>query len=282
MKKLFYFFLISLFLAGCENNTSIVNNVEEREANEIVVFLASKGIAAQKIQTTSEAVGGVATISWDIYVDKSKQVEAMAILNQQGLPRIKGTNLLELFAKTGLMTSDKEETIRYQSGVEEELKNIIRKIDGVLDADVRISFPTENAGGIGGTEVTPPKVKAAVYVKHQGILDDPNQHLDSKIKRLVSGSIENLSFDDVSVISDRSRFTDIKFPSDSQLIGPKGLDKEYVKIWSIIMTKSSAKKFRAIFFAMIIVIFIFAAASGWLIYKFYPHHKMKNEKRKIE
>lgn len=280
MKKLLFVFLISLFLAGCESNTSIVNNVEEREANEIVVFLASKGIAAQKVQTTSEAAGGTPTISWDIYVDKSRQVDAMALLNQQGLPRIKGTNLLTLFAKTGLMTSDKEETIRYQAGVEEELKNIIRKIDGVLDADVRISFPSETAGGLGGgPEVTAPKIKAAVYVKHQGILDDPNQHLESKIKRLVSGSIENLSFDDVSVISDKSRFAEIKFPQEAQLIGPKGLEKEYVKIWSIIMTKSSAKKFRLIFFTMIIIIFVFAAASGWLIYKFYPVLKSKKEEK---
>lgn len=278
MKKLLFLFLISMFLASCESNTSIVNNVEEREANEIVVFLASKGIAAQKVQTTSEAAGGVAMISWDIYVDKGKQVEAMAILNQHGLPRIKGTNLLTLFAKSGLMTSDKEETIRYQAGIEEELKNIIRKIDGVIDADVRISFPSEQAGGLGIGETTQTKVKAAVYVKHQGVLDDPNQHLDSKIKRLVAGSIENLSYDDVSVISDRSRFADVKFPSDSQLIGPKGLEKEYVKIWSIIMTKSSAKKFRLIFFTMIMIIFACAAAMGFLIYKFYPLLKANKEK----
>ncbi len=279
MKKLLSVFLISVFLAGCESNTSIVTNVEEREANEIVVFLASKGIAAQKVQAVStEAAGGTPTVTWDIYVDKAKQVEAMAILNQNGLPRIKGTDLLTLFAKSGLMTSDKEETIRYQAGVEEELKNIIRKIDGVIDADVRISFPSETAGGFGGAETTTTKIKAAVYVKHQGVLDDPNQHLESKIKRLVSGSIENLSFEDVSVISDRSRFTDIKFPSDSQLIGPKALEKEYVKIWSIIMTKSSAKKFRLIFFSMIIIIFVFAALAGGLIYKFYPYLKSKKEK----
>ena len=43
------------------------------------------------------------------------------------------------------MSSDKEENIRYQAGLEEELKNIIRKIDGVLDADVQISFPSTEA-----------------------------------------------------------------------------------------------------------------------------------------
>jgi len=89
-----------------------------------------------------------------------------------------------------------------------------------------------------------------------------------------------LNFDDVAVISDKSRFTDIKFPSDSQLIGPKALEKEYVKIWSIIMTKSSAKKFRFVFFFMIVLIFVFAGVAGWLVYKYYPELKIKQKKSK--
>jgi len=272
MKKLLFVFLISVFLAGCESNSSIVNSIDERQANEIVVFLASKGIAAQKIQsTTGEAGGATSVVTWDIFVSKDKIVEAMAILNQSGLPRIQGTNLLELFAKSGLMVSDKEETIRYQAGLEEELQNTIRKIDGVLDADVKISFPASTEGGLTGTETT--------KVKHQGVFDDPNQHLESKIKRFVSGSIENLSFEDVSVISDRSRFTDIKFAIDSEIIGPKSLDQEYVKIWSIIMTKASAKKFRFIFFSMILLIFIFFGTAGYLIYRFYPELKVKFKKQ---
>jgi len=273
MKKSLLFLLLSIFLIGCETNQSIISNIEERQANEIVVFLASKGIAAQKITATQEATpGGGGTTTYDIFVDKDKAVEAMAILNQNGLPRVKGTNLLDLFAKQGLMTSDKEETIRYQAGLEEELKNTIRKIDGVIDADVKISFPsTTELTPAPGTEAA--KIKAAVYIKHQGVFDDPNQQLESKIKRLLAGSIESLSYDDVSVISDKSRFTDIKFPSDMKMIGPRALEQEYVKIWSVTMTKKSATTFRIIFFTMIFLTFIFTAIAGYFIYKFYPQIK---------
>ena len=278
MKRFFYLIIIGLFLAGCDTNQSIVNSIDERQANEIIVFLAAKGIAAQKVQvaTSGGAVGASAAVKYDIYVDKKHIVDAMAILNQNGLPRMQGTNLLELFQKTTLMTSDKEETIRYQAGLEEELKNTILKIDGVIDADVRISFPSSTDSF--GTQTIKEKTKAAVYVKHQGVFDDPNMHLESKIKRLVSGSIENLNFDDVSVISDKSRFTDVKYPSESKFLGPKALEKEYVKIWSIIMTKNSASKFRAIFFILIFVILLFASILGYFIYKFYPQirEKMKN------
>ncbi len=266
MKKKLFYLGILLLLSGCETSTSIVNNVDEREANEIVVYLASYGIAAQKVQgATSQTAGTTASIQYNIMVDKDKQLSALSVLNSSGLPRKQGTTLLQLFPAGGLMTTDKEETIRYQAGLEEELGNIIQKIDGILDADVQISFPPTSEIG---TEQS--KIKAAVYVKHQGVLDDPNQHLESKIKRLISGSIDGLNYDDVSVISDKSRYSDITLNSKSQLIGPKSLEKEYVSIWSIIMTKSSAKRFRTIFFMMTLIILGFGSALGWLIYKFYP------------
>ena len=255
-----------VFLSGCESNQAIVNQIDEREANEIVVYLASKGIAAQKVTAVSSEIGGGGTTQYNISVDSDRATDAIAMLNRVGLPRMQGTTLLELFAKSGLMSSDREETVRYQAGLAEELKNTIRKIDGVLDANVQLSFPpAETAPG-----VTPPKTTAAIYVKHQGILEDPNSHLETKIKRLVSSSVNGLNFDDVSVISDRSRIADIQLSGEGEMIGQKNLADAYVSIWSIVMTKSSLSRFRFIFFLLIVLNFVFAAAVGWLVYKFYP------------
>ncbi len=255
---------LSLFLGGCQKQEPIVNNVDEREANEIIVFLGSKGVDAKKLKAAEGGgVGGAPTNLWNITVEERQTNSAMAILNQYGLPRRKGQTLLELFAKQGIMTSEKEETIRYQAGQEEELKNIIRKIDGVLDADVRISFPSTEGLLPGAPK---PKIKAAVYIKHQGVLDDPNNHLESKIKRLVAGSIEGLDFEDVSVISDRSRLTDIQLKG-GKLAGKK---ENYVSIWSIVMTKDSSSRFRFFFTLLLCLILFFGLTTGWLIYKFYP------------
>ena len=250
----------------------IINDVDEREANEIVVFLASKGIAAQKTISASAAPGGAAGPTlYSINVEEGKATQAMAILNQNGLPRKKGTTLLDLFAKAGLMTSDKEETIRYQAGLAEQLANMIRKIDGVIDADVQISFPAESTTPIGPATAgaAPKKITAAVYVKHMGILDDPNSHLVTKIKRLVAGSITGLDINDVTVISDRSRFTDLTLAPTTEALEPKA-GQEYVSIWSIVMSKSSASRFRFIFFLLIICAIVFAGIIGWMIWKFYP------------
>ncbi len=264
--------LAAFALVGCENNMVILSNVDEREANEIVVFLASRGIPSDKMPSASAGPGGGAdaTPKFSIWVKPGQATDAMAILNQNGLPRRQGTNLLDLFAQSGLMSSDKQETIRYQAGLASQITNMILKIDGVIDADVQLSFPpTETALPAPGQTAPPPlRITAAVYVKHQGILDDPNSHLVSKIKRLVAGSVAGLDVNDVTVISDRSRFTDISLAPVIEPLEMKG--KEYVSIWSIVMSKNSAGRFRFIFFLLTICAVVFALIMGWLIWKFYP------------
>ncbi len=265
--------ILSLFLlTGCENNSVIINNIDEREANEIVVFLASKGIPAQKVAATSASPGAANTATtWNIAVESKKATEAMSILNYNGLPRLKTTNLLQLFAKSGLMTSGNEDQIRYQAGLAAQISGMIRKIDGVIDAEVQLSFPTISSlpPTPGAAQTAPPKITAAVYVKHQGILDDPNSHLVLKIKRLVAGSVTGLDINDVTVISDRSRFTDIVLTPSVEAL-EQGKEQEYVSIWSIVMSKKSANRFRTIFFILILFAIVFAVVLGWLVWKFYP------------
>jgi type III secretion protein J len=269
MKKSIFKICFLFLLASCAGNQSIVNNVDEREANEIVVFLASKGIVAQKVAAATSGAGvNTPTDMYMITVDQDRSTDAMALLNRYGLPRRQGTNLLTLFAKGGLMSSDREETIRYQAGLAEELKNTIRKIDGVLDADVQISFPPTELNPVPGA--IQPKITAAVYVKHQGVMEDPNSHMEVKIKRLLAGSVNGLNFEDVSVISDRSRIADIVLQPDGEMIGPKALQQTYASIWGIVLTKSSLARFRFIFFTFTLLLLGFAGGVGWLIYKFYP------------
>lgn len=268
-KNLIYLFLI-LLICGCSKGShSIVTGIDEREANVILVFLESKGIIAYKEQSsTGPALGSESTSpKFNIFVEKSRLIDAMAILNSNGLPRRQGTTLLELFPKQGMMTTDREETIRFQAGLASQIMNMILMIDGVIDASVQISFPQTNVATI-GTEVPEQRVTASVFVKHQGIIDDPNSHLETKIKRLVSGSIQGLNINDVTVVSDRSRFTDITLNGMGECL--TGRMDEYVKIWSIVMSKESAAKFRSIFFLLLTLAILLLASIGWLTWKFYP------------
>jgi type III secretion protein J len=264
------FLVVLFFLGACQrSNHIVINDIDERQANEIIVFLASNGIQAEKIPSPSSAPGGAGGAPlWSIAVEGPRATDAMALLNQNGLPRIKGVDLLELFAKQGFMTSDKEETIRYQAGLAQQIANVIRKIDGVIDADVQLSFPPTETTPLIGATAPPQKITAAVYVKHQGILDDPNSHLVTKIKRLVAGSVNGLDANDVTVIPDRSRLTDISLAELKEPL--MGSSKDYVSIWSIVMSKHSTGKFRFLFFTLSFFALFFALTTFWILWKFYP------------
>lgn len=259
--------LFVVLLTGCNKRIAIVNGVDEREANEIIVYLASRSIHVSKVQNKSSSGSGVGggEVTWNLTVDKAQETEAMALLNIAGLPRRRGVNLLDIFSKQGLVSSEQEEQIRYTASLESQLGGIVRKIDGVVDADVQISFPQKDPLNPNPENE---KVTAAVFVKHQGVLDNPNNQLVTKIKLLVSGSVDGLNFDDVTVVADRARFTDITvFP---QANDPSSLNsRDWESIWSIVVDKESAFRFRVIFFILSLVILILALIIAWIGWKFH-------------
>jgi len=264
-----YFLLACTFLfllTGCESRKIIVNGLDEREANEILVFLSNKGIDAIKVQSVAAGGGGGGgskVVLWDISVSSTQALDAMAYLNQAGLPRRRSQNLLNIFTGAGLVPSEMEQKIRYQTGLAEQIASTIRKIDGILDAEVQISFPEEDP--LNPAEKKQ-KITASVYVKHNGVLDDPNSHLTTKIKRLVAASVPGLDYDNVTVIGERARFSD--FP-----VGATGAveeEKQYVSIWSIIIAKESVFRFRIFFFSFTILILILMLCLIWLCWKMYP------------
>lgn len=257
---LFIFFLL-FALTGCNRQTTIVNNLTEREANEIVVLLSSKNIPAQKIAAPTAATGAASnTKLWDVAVSSSQITDALAILNQEGLPRIQGTNLLDLFGTQSLVPSDLQDRIRYQEGLSAQLSNTIRKMDGVIDANVQITLPKDS------DEPSTEELTASIYIKHRGVLDNPNSVIVNKIKRLVSSALPGLKPDNVSVIADRSTYTDLSFHDTDNPFESQGL----VKIWGVKIAKESAMLFRLIFYFFILLLFITLSIIVWLGWKFYP------------
>ncbi|WP_080121561.1 type III secretion system inner membrane ring lipoprotein SctJ [Chlamydia suis] len=253
-RSLFFIFAL-LCCSACDSRSIITHGLSGREANEIVVLLVSKGVSAQKIpQAASSTGGGASEQLWDISVPAAQITEALAILNQAGLPRMKGTSLLDLFAKQGLVPSEMQEKIRYQEGLSEQMATTIRKMDGIVDASVQISFSPEE-------DQLP--LTASVYIKHRGVLDNPNSIMVSKIKRLVASAVPGLCPENVSVVSDRASYSDIT------INGPWGLSDEidYVSVWGIILAKNSLTKFRLVFYFLILLLFVLSCGLLWVIWK---------------
>ena len=260
-------FTLAFLLTSCGAQHTILTNVTERDANQIIVLLESKGIKAEKMLVKTSGAGAQSTENmWDISVDQRKGTEALAILNRIGLPRRPGISLLELFPSQGMMKTDTEEQIRYIGGLNEQLATTLRKIDGVLDVEVQISIPKEDAFNPDANKEFP---RASVFVKHDGILDDPNNLLTQKIRRYISGSIVDLRYEDVTVVTDRARFTDINLRSlePSSEATPWG-NHDFVKIWSIVVSNDSAGSFRTILFLFCFFMLLFILAIAWSAWKF--------------
>lgn len=259
-----YVFLLCFcvpFLTSCESSKTIVNGLDEKEANEILVFLNTKGIEAVKVKAASEGAGAKLVL-FDITVNESQAQEAMYLLNQQGLPRRRSQNLLGIFSTGGLVPSDLQEKIKYRAALSEQIASTIRKIDGILDADVNVSFPEEDPLNPGQSKG---RITASVWVKHSGVLDDPNSHLITKIKRLVAASVTGLDYDNVTVIAERSRL--------GEMLGTVGApeeEKQYVSVWSLIVAKDSLTRFRVIFFSFSLAILLLLLSLIWLLWKVLP------------
>lgn len=260
-----FFFTLALLFTSCASDRAIAHGLDEKEANEIIVVLESRGIDATKSQEASGGGGATQEVTWVIMVPEDDSTRALSILNQLGLPRRRGNNLLKIFSNTGLVPSERQEEIRYQEGLAESIASSIRKMDGVLDADVRLSFPKEDP--LNPNKKTQEKISASVYVKHSGALDDPNSLMIPKIKRLVAGSVVGLDYDNVTVIPDRARYAESSLRDLESTVQE---EKEYQSIWSVVVAKESVTRFRILFFSFTISILIILITLLWIIWKISP------------
>ncbi len=202
---------------------------------------------------------------WNISVKADQKREAMAILSQAGLPRRPVQNLLDLFKDSGLVPSELQQEIRYQTGLAEQIAGVIRKMDGIVDAEVQLAFPKEDPLNPNAKKG---KISASVYVKHTGVLNDPNSLVISRIRSLVSGSVPELSYDNVTVVPDLARYREAT-PSGGEE-GMKSGDKPLVSIWTIIIAKESVTRFRIIFFSFFVTVVILLVLLSLLIFRIMP------------
>lgn len=260
---------VLILATGCSKSEIIAHDLDEREANEILVFLSDRGVEA--IKEKAEAGGGGGgneATKWNISVDAGSKREAMAVLSQAGLPRRPGQNLLNLFKESGLVPSELQQQVRYQAGLSEQIASVIRKMDGVVDAEVQLSVPKQDP-----LNPNAPKEKttASVYVKHTGILNDPNSHLISNIKNLVSGAVPGLSYDDVTVVPDLARYRGGEgggTPLEGEEL--RSGTTPLVSVWTLVLAKDSVTRFRIVFFSFFIGILMLLATLVVLIWKLMP------------
>ena len=227
------------------------------------VLLAENNIPAHKVEQTASlgGGGGPKIVLWDVTVSSENVEQAMHILNANGLPRRSSQNLLTLFSASGLVPSEMAEKIRYRVGLADTIANLLCRVDGIVDADVELSYPKQDV--LEPTAKLAP-ITASVFVKHTGVLDDPNSHLTSKIKLLVSAAVSGLSYNNVTVIADRAKFA---IPSS---VAMQVSTEEYNEFLGFTIEQSSLVRFQIFFYLTCLLLVILLLCFAWLMWKIYP------------
>ncbi len=175
-------FLAVLLLQAC--SVELYSGLNQRQANEIVATLMRHGIAAQ----SETAKDGKMAVS----VEKGRFAEAMAILDENGLPKQEFQTLGDVFKRGGLVSSPVEERATMIYGLSQELSQTISDIDGVLSARVHLVLPENDPLR---QQLVPSS--ASVFIRHRASV--AMNELVPQVKMLVAKGVAGLTYDNVSV-----------------------------------------------------------------------------------
>lgn len=223
-------------LQACD--TALYTNLGEREANAMVAVLLREGIAAsRKVQDNDQL---------SVVVDEKRFAQAMAVLDNAGLPGQSFSNMGQVFKSNGLVSSPVQERAQMVYALSEELSHSVSEIDGILAARVHVVLPDNDLL----KRVISPS-SASVLVRYDPAVDI-NQ-LIPQIKTLVANGISGLNYDGVSV-------TAIKASVARQQANAQPRLASFLGMW---MLEDNVPRARMIFGVLLLGILGLAGVLGW-------------------
>jgi len=183
--------LMVLLACGACSEVTIQQGLDERSANEIVAELAERGYAAG-----AQPEGGRKQ-TWAVHVPSAERTDAIRELVRLGLPRQKQSSSAELL-KPGIVPSPGEERQIYARALQGDIARTLEQLDGVLSARVHLSLPPL----VKGPQPPGNIPRGAVLLRIKGSLTGWSEHRRQDVRSLVSGSVEGLGMDQVTLVLD--------------------------------------------------------------------------------
>ncbi len=251
-------------LVAC-NDIAIVHDLNERDANEILVLLSKNNIKATKQKEIRNQ-----DVFWIISTPPSDELQARSILVSNNLPRIRQGGLEGICKDTGLILTPKTERCRELLAFKGEIINSLESIPGVVSADVVLNipekedFPDENQ--------PQPRPTASVTLQYLADANVKTRLTEGKIQEFVANSITDLDSRDVTVIisyfeqkidesgmqSDNAADNTNKQTDETMTTDDATMPQDFVSIGGIRMDENSAKKFKTIAVLFLIVLLLLA------------------------
>jgi flagellar M-ring protein FliF len=162
--------------------TPLYGNLSGEDANSIVEELTSQGVQYEL------ADGGTTVL-----VPQQQVYDLRVSLSGQGLPANQNEAGYEILDQQGITATDFQQNVAFRRALEGELDRTLEAIDGVKTAVVHLALPKQD---VFSTEEDKPTASVLLALESGTSLE--RTQVDS-VTRLVAGSVENLSPDDVTV-----------------------------------------------------------------------------------
>ncbi len=178
-----------LLLVGCA--TQIQHGLDERDANEIMAALVSRGFDAKKVAEKGKKP------TFAIELDDAQALEALRVLTELKLPRPMRLKTQTLAASVGLIDTPAAERLRQLEAQEGDIEEALETMDGVASASVElvVSAPPRP-----GQPAVPSK--ASVLLRVHAASLERLQLQRGELRALVAGAVEGLAVDSVVLLVD--------------------------------------------------------------------------------
>ena len=179
-----------LILSGCEKNqVTLVENISQDNANDIILLLGNSNITAQKEFNKKEN-------SYKVLVPENQQLAGLTVLKNNGQPEKAFANLGQVFKKESFISSPLEEHGRFLYALDQEIQDMLSEVNGVVSVKTKVSLPIPNDNLWQGESAKP---SASVLIKYR-----QGERVDlyiNRIKNLVSNAVPGLTPDRVEVLT---------------------------------------------------------------------------------
>jgi len=256
------FFWLCLTVA-CEQfgsgTIAIVHDLQERDANQILVILSKSGLHAEKVKEEHNQ-----EISWSVTVGKDDGQAARDILVANNLPKVRQMGLEGICKDAGLILTPKTEKCREILAYKGEIINSLESIPGVVSADIVLNvpdkqdFPDENA--------PPPRPTASVTLLYLPS-DTSSKLTEAKIQEFVGNAVSELDPRDVAVVistlaatAKTSPEVAVEVKTDKTKSVAEDDDEVSASVLGLKMDEASAKKFKVLTGLFLVVFMVLAGA----------------------
>jgi type III secretion protein J len=177
-------------LLGCQ--ARIQHGLDERQANELLTVLADRGITAEKVQEDGKKP------TWSIEVGRDQAASAVRVLAELDLPKHPAPGFSEVFGQGSLVPTPTEERAMYVQALSGEVARTLESLEGVVSARVHLVLPPPSRPG----SPAPFLAKASAFLRVRPGARERLGSQDKALRELVSGSVEGLNPDMVTLLLD--------------------------------------------------------------------------------